>query len=252
MTLRILDAGCGRGDFAQKFLRARGHVVAVDVIPEYIESAKRRFGQGDGIEWRCQGLEELSVEWGSFDEVYCIEVLEHVTNYERSLDNVVRALKPGGRLVMSVPHPRSERIFRRLDPEYFSPKMHQRLLPPRKLKRDLRTRGLQVQKVHVRGFLAVIEVLYGFMRGFGIEYGLGGALRRDAFHRGLAYLNWLVGQPLTKRTREVRRRHGLPLAILHAPGHIIVKLFDLVMARILPKQTYVEAIKTAPVPSKPV
>lgn len=241
MRPRILDAGCGRGDYAAKFLVPRGDVVAVDVVPEYIDSARQRYG--DVAQWKCEPLERLSVQPRSFDEVYCFEVFEHVENYETSLDNVVRALRRGGRLFMSVPHPRSERIFRRLDPRYFSPAMHRRFLPPRKLRRDLEARGMRVARVHIRGFLAVLEVLYGFARGSGIEYGLGSPKRKDALHRALGFLNWLVGQPLRERTRHVRRKKGRLISAAHLLVHVSVKAIDAILGRLLPKQTYIEAEK---------
>ena len=42
---------------------------------------------------------------GAYDFVFCIEVLEHVPNPYGTLGEIHRVLKPGGRLVLSVPNP---------------------------------------------------------------------------------------------------------------------------------------------------
>jgi SAM-dependent methyltransferase len=39
----------------------------------------------------------------AFDVVVCAEVLEHLPAYERTIDELARVLKPGGRLATSVP-----------------------------------------------------------------------------------------------------------------------------------------------------
>src|SRR4030095_10060214 len=40
---------------------------------------------------------------GAYDAVVCMEVLEHVVEVDRVLDNLVSLLAPGGRLLISVP-----------------------------------------------------------------------------------------------------------------------------------------------------
>jgi SAM-dependent methyltransferase len=45
----------------------------------------------------------LPVEAGSFDMVISINTLEHVYAIEQALDELLRVVKPGGRLVLSVP-----------------------------------------------------------------------------------------------------------------------------------------------------
>jgi 2-polyprenyl-3-methyl-5-hydroxy-6-metoxy-1,4-benzoquinol methylase len=45
--------------------------------------------------------------WGSFEVVTALEVIEHPIYVRGFLENVKRALKPGGKLVITTPHPES-------------------------------------------------------------------------------------------------------------------------------------------------
>lgn len=49
-------------------------------------------------------VQSMPMSDNSFDSAICIEVLEHVPNPEKALRELLRVLKPGGKLVFSVPH----------------------------------------------------------------------------------------------------------------------------------------------------
>ena len=96
---RVLDLGCGVGDSVDAF-RARDPGVAwigVDVpgSPEARERTRTdaRFETFDGI--------ELPFADGSFELVYCKQVLEHVRHPEPLLAEARRVLAPGGYLAGS-------------------------------------------------------------------------------------------------------------------------------------------------------
>jgi len=90
---RCLDAGSGRAPFKAD-LRARG----VDVVSIDIED---RSGEVDYL----ADIQDMSViEAASVDSVICTEVLEHVPRPRDALREIMRVLKPGGVLILSVPH----------------------------------------------------------------------------------------------------------------------------------------------------
>jgi ubiquinone/menaquinone biosynthesis C-methylase UbiE len=103
--LRVLDLGCGFGDFARE-ARRRGalRVVAVDVSARMLEEAAR-LTRDPGIEYRHASIEDLEPEGPPHDLVVSSLALHYVQDYPGVLARVARLLRPGGRLVFSVEHP---------------------------------------------------------------------------------------------------------------------------------------------------
>lgn len=99
---RILDAGCGTGGMLA-FLRARNsawHLDGIDASPKAVSHCLDR-----GLTTvRQGGVHELPFNEGTFDAVVCLDVLYHERVEEtRSLEEIVRVLKPGGVLVLNLP-----------------------------------------------------------------------------------------------------------------------------------------------------
>lgn len=95
---RVLDLGCGTGDILEFLPPVR--YVGFDISSDYIEHARRRFGERG--EFHCRAVEEdMSVELGVFDLVIAHGVLHHLDDTEVTglLRVARRALTPGGRLV---------------------------------------------------------------------------------------------------------------------------------------------------------
>jgi SAM-dependent methyltransferase len=95
---RILDIGCGPGNMLP-FLPAC-HYLGVDVNPEYIKTARKRYG--DRGQFVCERVSHHNVaELGAFDIVLALGLTHHLDDEEAG--NLFRlghaALKPGGRLV---------------------------------------------------------------------------------------------------------------------------------------------------------
>jgi 2-polyprenyl-3-methyl-5-hydroxy-6-metoxy-1,4-benzoquinol methylase len=101
---RLLDYGCGDGTFIAMVHREFREAVGVDVDPGQIAECQARLGRLPGVRF---GLarDVGPADAGSWDVVTCMEVLEHCLTAERRrvLDVLAAAVKPGGRVVMSVP-----------------------------------------------------------------------------------------------------------------------------------------------------
>jgi SAM-dependent methyltransferase len=93
----ILEVGCGEGYFAE-LMRGRDYV-GLEYTGRSVQAARQR-----GIEVRQQTLEDFANERpASVDAVCAFQVLEHVTDPRSFISSALRCLKPGGRLVISVP-----------------------------------------------------------------------------------------------------------------------------------------------------
>ncbi len=101
---RVLDVGCGNGYWTDR-VRSRGAVVTgIDGSSQGIAYAREaypgiRFEQMLATETL---LADLCEE--PFDAVMAVEVIEHIFDPRAFVVNCVRAIKPGGTLVLSTPY----------------------------------------------------------------------------------------------------------------------------------------------------
>ena len=101
---RVLDACCGTGDLALADERAGGRVVGLDFSERMLERARRK---GPSVKWMRGDLLELPFEDASFDAATVGFGVRNVADLERSLRELRRVLRPGGRLgILEITEPR--------------------------------------------------------------------------------------------------------------------------------------------------
>lgn len=94
---RALDVGCGGGLLAEEFARLGFAVTGVDPSARSLDAARAHAAKaGLSIEYRQASGEALPFADGTFDVVYCCDVLEHVTDLGRVIAESTRVLKAGG------------------------------------------------------------------------------------------------------------------------------------------------------------
>lgn len=98
---RLLDAGCSAGTATAHYRRLCHECHGIDSDAPSLTIA--RSGGGD-IRYRYGSLERLPYVDAFFDTVVCTDVIEHVDDEIRALDELARVLQPGGVLILSVPH----------------------------------------------------------------------------------------------------------------------------------------------------
>jgi glycosyltransferase involved in cell wall biosynthesis len=101
----ILEIGSGLGNLTLRSI-PRDHYVATDVDPmhlTYLRSRFRDYPYLDVKEVDVQMPDHFAGMENQFDTVICLNVLEHVPDYESSLRNMFAALLPGGRAIILVP-----------------------------------------------------------------------------------------------------------------------------------------------------
>ena len=98
---KILDLGCGTGNFSYYFLKRGFDVIGFDVSQTAINIAKKRYTESDKLKFVVGCGEKVDFHDNSFDVVLCWAVLHHLKKGERQsvLDEIKRVLKNRGYLI---------------------------------------------------------------------------------------------------------------------------------------------------------
>ena len=93
----VLDLGCAGGFMAEALAERGAHVTGIDPAAEAIAAAQAHARQGNhDIRYDVGVGEALPYTDAQFDAVVCVDVLEHVSDLQKVLDETARVLKPGG------------------------------------------------------------------------------------------------------------------------------------------------------------
>jgi ubiquinone/menaquinone biosynthesis C-methylase UbiE len=98
----VLEIGCGSGAMAVEILRRFPAVrlTATDFDESMLDVARERLAPfGDRAEVRRADAGDLPFADGAFDDAVSFIMLHHVINWEQALGELVRVLRPGGRLI---------------------------------------------------------------------------------------------------------------------------------------------------------
>ena len=100
----VLEVGCGTGDDAREIaglVGPTGKVVATDLSATMVDEARKRsVGSDLPIDFRIADLAGLDFPDGTFDGAWAKLVLMHTVDIETALDELVRVLRPGGRIAV--------------------------------------------------------------------------------------------------------------------------------------------------------
>jgi arsenite methyltransferase len=100
---RILDAGCGPGFYVAEILERvgpEGSVVGVDASAPMLGVAAKRCEGHDNVAFHEGDVTALPVGDADFDRALCVQVLEYVADIPAALGELLRVLRPGGRVVI--------------------------------------------------------------------------------------------------------------------------------------------------------
>lgn len=93
---KIIDVGCGKG----RFLRILKLKYPAAVLYGWDLSENMLKFCPENVVTGCGTILNIKYPDNSFDGVYCIETLEHAVNTEKAIEEMVRILKPGGKILI--------------------------------------------------------------------------------------------------------------------------------------------------------
>lgn len=158
--MKILDAGCGAGrHLCEAFRREGVRVVGIDLSRQDLEKSRACLAlmaaepASKGGAWMVleADVTRLPFTDGAFDAVICSEVLEHIPDNVRAIAELLRVLKPGRDLVVSVPRFFPERICWALsEPYHQEPGGHIRIYKKKELMELLEGAGAACRAVRYK------------------------------------------------------------------------------------------------------
>ncbi|RJR25944.1 class I SAM-dependent methyltransferase [Candidatus Microgenomates bacterium] len=180
---KVIDIGCGRG-FYINFLSQLNlglEIFGIDQNEKYLKVAKKNLGGKKVFLNRGNAL-NLPFKANFFDKVIASEILEHINDDVKALEEMYRVLKPGGIILISVPNQNYpffwdplnwtlERVFRKHIPSHLWWLAgiwadHVRLYKERELKEKLKKAGFRI-----KGFWCATHFCFPFSHF--ILYGIG-------------------------------------------------------------------------------
>ncbi|MCG8617925.1 MAG: class I SAM-dependent methyltransferase [Desulfobacterales bacterium] len=148
---RILDIGCGEGRHMVRACQEKDTIcTGADFGFDNLEFTRNKLKFHDAIDdlscrdWNlsCMDITAMPFDSESFDVVLCSEVLEHIPDDETAIDELIRIVKPGRTLAVSVPRAWPERICWKLSDEYFNANMgHVRIYSQKEIIEKIQSRG---------------------------------------------------------------------------------------------------------------
>jgi 2-polyprenyl-3-methyl-5-hydroxy-6-metoxy-1,4-benzoquinol methylase len=132
---RLLDVGCGTGDNLRYVMDPRLELHGI----EYAESTSRMARRLLGDKATIQRASATAIPYPDqhFDLIMCIEVLEHIEDDSAAMKEIARVLRPGGKMVLSLP-------YRHWFPSYFRLIGHFRHYTRKDVEKLLSVQGFRV------------------------------------------------------------------------------------------------------------
>ncbi|HTF21908.1 MAG TPA: methyltransferase domain-containing protein [Chryseolinea sp.] len=103
----VLEIGCGRGGFSNHMLREFNNIemlYACDYSDSALAQGKANFPPAQNIRWQKEDIQRLTFEDQTFDVIVSCETIEHVPHPMKALEEIYRALKPGGKFILTCPN----------------------------------------------------------------------------------------------------------------------------------------------------
>lgn len=106
-AITFLDLGCGPNADILSLLPDLDYT-GVDFVPEYITALRKKYPEAGTFHFSRRrfvtaAMESLPFPGESYDVVYSRHTLEHVSDLKRTLVEIQRVLKPGGRFIFCMP-----------------------------------------------------------------------------------------------------------------------------------------------------
>lgn len=99
----ILDVGCGEAWVAKEYIKRGKKVISMDISEENPSRAVKNYKSENHIGIIADAY-HIPLKDNSIDCVIASEIIEHVINPKEFIDELLRVIKPGGKLIITTPY----------------------------------------------------------------------------------------------------------------------------------------------------
>ena len=167
---KVLEIGCGTGLFTRKFYEAtKANITAIDISEELLAEARKLLPEAS---FRVEDAMQMSFATNTFEVVYGSSVLHHL-EFDSSLKEIFRVLKPGGRMIFAEPNMINPQILIQKNIPFIKKRMgdspDERAIVRWRYANLMRTIGYKKVHIFPYDFLHPIvpEALIGLVNGIG-------------------------------------------------------------------------------------
>ncbi len=96
----VADLGCGTGAVLEQLSNHLDHVIGIDNSAEMLSAARKRLGERKNVHFEQGDLTAIPLKNESVDAALCLLSLSYVSEIEKTLSEIHRILKKGGRVVI--------------------------------------------------------------------------------------------------------------------------------------------------------
>lgn len=143
MKKKLLDIGCGNGQFIRRMATLGWETEGVDVDKKAVDYCVSK-----GLTVHYGNLEDIKLKENCYDVITLNHVIEHLVSVEDMLHEIYRILKPGGKLIISTPNSNSW-LFKRVFHEAWyclDPPRHLNIFNLQNLAKIVQSTGFKIQK----------------------------------------------------------------------------------------------------------
>jgi SAM-dependent methyltransferase len=107
--MRVLEIGCGTGNFTELFVKSGCKILAVDISPDLLAKAKDRKIPSDQVQFMEMRFEDAGA-MGPFDAVIGSSILHHL-DVPVALAKILNSLRGGGRIAFAEPNLLNPQVY---------------------------------------------------------------------------------------------------------------------------------------------
>jgi len=203
---KMLDIGCARGDLLDECKDQFQYLVGVDLSKDLLRRAQKKLGLNGEIGFFASSASMLAIKPETFSTTICSEVIEHVDDADKTIQESKRILEPGGYLVITFPVWWVEKLISSLNKNFMNYSGHLRSFRLKEIEPLLQKYNFKIIKK--KGYYFEWTILYIFEAVFSKKFN-NIDRRYDQYAKPLEISRWDRVEEIVKRIVKRLKRNRI-------------------------------------------